>query len=159
MRQLSYFSDLFDNLMADNFNAYNGVNRSSYYSKPALNIMEDEDKFSIEYAVPGMTKEDVEVKLDEDQRLMVSVGKKEVMKQSNEENAENSTEIAEKKTTNVRYIRREFSELNFTQKFNLPEDVDLDKISASMENGLLQVIIPKRTEEEKAKLQRTIAIG
>ena len=157
MRQRNSLAELFDSLMTEGLNSYSEVNRGTFYARPALNILETANEYKVQYAVPGMTKDNVEVKLDEDQRLMVSVGKKEEKKEENSE----ETAVAEKKeeTTTVRYLRRDFAEYSFTQKFNLPEDIDHDNISATMENGLLDIRIPKRTEEQKAKLQRSISIN
>lgn len=40
----------------------------------------------------------------------------------------------------------------------LPDNVDKEKISAHMENGVLQIELPKFTEEEEKKTQRFITI-
>ena len=50
------------------------------------------------------------------------------------------------------YLRREFSYSKFQQTMVLPDDVQKDKISAKVENGVLNVIIPK---VEKAKPEDT----
>lgn len=160
MRQRNSLAELFDTLMSDSFSCYGTTDGSAYRSRPALNIIEAEDQFKVQYATPGMTREEVEVKLDEEQRLQISVGIKKEEADS-EENPETETAIAEHsaQTQKLRYLRHEFGSIRFTQKFNLPEDIDLEGITASMENGLLEVRIPKKSEEEKAKLQRTIAIS
>lgn len=157
MRQRNSLAELFDTLMSDSFNPY-AVDRNVCCSRPALNIMETADEFRVQYAAPGMTREDAEVKLDEDQRLQVTIGRTEEKVQTENAVAENESAVAKTEDT-PRYLRREFSRTSFTQKLNLPEDIDLDRISATMENGLLEISIPKRTEEQKAKLQRTIAIS
>jgi HSP20 family protein len=40
----------------------------------------------------------------------------------------------------------------------LPDDVEKDKISAKVEHGVLNVIIPKMTETEKPSVARQIEI-
>ena len=60
--------------------------------------------------------------------------------------------------TNRRYLRREFSYSKFEQALILPEDVVKEKISANASNGVLTIDLPKRTPEEKAKVNRVIEI-
>ena len=59
---------------------------------------------------------------------------------------------------NRRYLRREFSYSKFEQALILPEDVVKEKISANASNGVLTIDLPKRTPEEKAKVNRVIEI-
>ena len=42
------------------------------------------------------------------------------------------------------YLRREFSYTSFQQSFSLPDDVDRQKISAKVENGVLTIDLPKK---------------
>lgn len=95
-----------------------------------------------------MTKEDFNVHIDEANNLIINMEKKTENKQ--EENAENKTE--------GRFLRREFSYSQFQQTMILPDNVDKEKISAHMENGVLQIELPKFTEEEEKKTQRFITI-
>ena len=58
-----------------------------------------------------------------------------------------------------RYSRKEFSYQSFRRSFNLQKDVvDIDKIEAKYDNGLLQLMIPKK-EEAKQKPPRLIRIS
>ena len=70
--------------------------------------------------------------LDEDGNLVVSLEKKE---ENNEEKQ------------NGHYLRREFSYSQFRQVMILPDDVDHDKISAHVENGVLTVELMKKSQE------------
>lgn len=57
-----------------------------------------------------------------------------------------------------KYSRREFSYQSFSRLFTLPKEVvDADKIQAKYENGLLNLVIPKK-EEAKQKPPRMIQI-
>jgi len=58
----------------------------------------------------------------------------------------------------MRYLRREFSYSKFEQTLILPDDVDKDKISARVENGVLTVELPK-IEISKEKVSRQITVG
>ena len=57
-----------------------------------------------------------------------------------------------------RYLRREFSYSQFKQTFTLPDDVERDKITATVENGVLTIDLPKFTPEEKANICKQIEI-
>ena len=72
-----------------------------------------------------------------------------------------SSEKSNQKEENDRdekYSRKEFSYQSFQRTFTLPKDVvDADKIEAKYDNGLLQLVIPKK-EEAKQKPPRQIQI-
>jgi HSP20 family protein len=111
---------------------------------PAINVKESQAEFEVQVAAPGMTKNDFSIRIDEDNNLVIAMERK----------AETKTEDRES-----RYLRREFSYSKFMQTMILPDNVDKDKIAAKMEDGILEIRIPKRSEEEIKKAQRTIEIG
>jgi HSP20 family protein len=93
-------------------------------------------------AAPGMQKSDFKVELHGNTLTI-----------SSEKNQEEETKEDEK------YSRREFSYQSFYRVFTLPKEVvDADKIQAKYENGLLQLLIPKK-EEAKVKGPRVIQIN
>ena len=47
------------------------------------------------------------------------------------------------------YLRREFAYSKFEQTLILPDDVDKEKISAKVSDGVLTVVLPKIRKEEK----------
>lgn len=109
---------------------------------PSVNIKETSDGFVVEMAAPGMSKEDFRIELDN-----------EMLKISSEKQTEQEVKEGE------RYTRREFSYQSFQRSFHLPKNVvDVGKINAKYENGLLCILIPKR-EEAKALPPRQIAIA
>ncbi|MBT34315.1 MAG: heat-shock protein [Thalassobius sp.] len=107
---------------------------------PAINIKEEEDRFTVEMAAPGMKKEDFKLEIDNN-KLTIS--------------SEHKTENEE--VGNDNYTRREFSYQSFVRSFNLPETVDSDQIKASYENGVLLLDIPKK-EEAKPKPVKLIDV-
>ncbi|QYA25775.1 Hsp20/alpha crystallin family protein [Gramella sp. MT6] len=111
-------------------------------SIPAVNIMETEDSFNVEVAAPGMTKEDFNIELDND-----------VLTISSEDKKENETT-----DKNGRFTRKEFSYSTFKRAFSLPDSVDSAKISASYNNGVLEIALPKK-EEAKVQAKRLIDIS
>ncbi len=111
-------------------------------SIPAVNIKETEDSFNVEVAAPGKSKEDFNIELDND-----------VLTISSEEKKENETT-----ENNGRFTRKEFSYSTFKRAFSLPESVNSAKISASYNNGVLEIALPKK-EEAKVQAKRLIEIS
>ena len=91
-----------------------------------------------------MTKEDFNVHIDEDNNLVISMEKK--------------IENKEEDKKEGRYLRREFSYSKFEQTMVLPDDVDKEKIAANVENGVLNITLPKYGEQEKAKTKKFIDV-
>ena len=111
-------------------------------SIPAVNIQETEDSFNVEVAAPGMSKEDFNIELDNDVLTISSEDRKEKETTDNE----------------GRYTRKEFSYSTFKRAFSLPDSVDSSKISASYNNGVLEIALPKK-EEAKVQAKRMIDIS
>lgn len=130
----SIFNDFFDNDWMMKANA----------TAPAINVIENEKDYRIELAAPGMSKEDFNIKLDEENNLVISMEKKNENKEEDKKNG--------------RYLRREFSYSKFQQTMILPDDVDKDAISASVEHGVLTVDLPKQTPEAVQKTEKHIEI-
>ena len=129
----SIFNDFLDNEWMTRANA----------TAPAINVIESEKDYKVEVAAPGMTKEDFNVRIDEDNNLVITMEKK----------IENKEEKREQ-----RYLRREFSYSKFQQTMILPDDVDKERIVAGVDNGVLTIDLPKISVEEIKKAQRTIEI-
>jgi len=117
---------------------------NSNTTAPAINVIEKKDEYDVELAAPGMTKEDFKVSLDEDHNLVVELDKK---VEKTEENKETG-----------HYLRREFSYTKFHQTLLLPDDVNRDNISATVENGVLKVVLPKLQPQEMKKERTMIEI-
>ena len=128
----SIFNDFFDNDWMVKANA----------TAPAINVLETEKEYKVELAAPGMTKDDFNVRIDEDNNLVISMEKK--------------TENKEEKKDG-RYLRREFSYSKYEQTLLLPDDVEKDKIAASVNHGVLTVELPKLVKAEE-KTARQIEI-
>ena len=123
----SIFNDFFDNDWMVKANA----------TAPAINVIESDKDYKVEVAAPGMTKEDFNIHLSEDNELVISMEKK--------------NETKEEDKGNKKYLRREFSYSKFQQALILPDD-------ANVTDGVLTIELPKRTPEEKAKINRVIEI-
>ncbi len=128
---------VFHYTMLDNaFNEFLNNNRAARVqtTTPAINVKENQASYEIEMAAPGMTKDDFYVSVDKDGVLNIKMEHK-------DENQQESDA--------VRYLRREFSYANFEQRLQLPDDIDRDKIMARVEDGVLRIGLPRKTEKEK----------
>ena len=135
-RNQEFMPTLFNELM--NWN-------DTTYSTPRMNIMETKDNYKLELCIPGLTKDDVKLSIDAEGNLVV-----EMSKETKNEKKENKEEM--------RYLRHEFSVEHFRQTVMLPEDIHKEQISAKVENGILDIVIPKVTMEEKKQAVQTIEI-
>ena len=135
-RNQDFMPTLFNELM--NWN-------DTTYSTPRMNIMETKDNYKLELCIPGLTKEDVKLSIDAEGNLVV-----EMVKENKSEKKENKEEM--------RYLRHEFSVEHFRQTVMLPEDIHKEQISAKVENGILDITIPKVTVEEKKQAIQTIEV-
>ena len=130
----------------DDFFGNEWVDKTSS-TAPAVNVIETDKEYKVEIAAPGLTRDDFKIDINEDNELTVSMEKK---VEKNEE--------SEKEGKKPTYLRREFSYSSFRQRMILPDNVNVDNIDAKMENGVLTIDIPKKTEEEKRKNMRQIDI-
>ena len=132
-RNQDFMPTLFNELM--NWN-------DTTYSTPRMNIMETKDNYKLELCIPGLTKEDVKLSIDVEGNLVVEMVK----------------ETKNEKKEEMRYLRHEFSVEHFRQTVMLPEDIHKENISAKVENGILDIVIPKVTVEEKKQTMQTIEV-
>ena len=128
------FNDFFDNEWMERANA----------TAPAINVIEHENDYCVEVAAPGMTKDDFQVHVDENDNLVITMEKK----------SENKDEKKKE-----HYLRREFSYSKFQQTMILPDDVDKNKISAHVEHGVLSVELPKLPVENNVGTRKSIEVS
>ncbi|MCQ2343627.1 MAG: Hsp20/alpha crystallin family protein [Paludibacteraceae bacterium] len=136
----NWLPSIFNDFMNDNM--LSTMNQFAGNTVPAINVKENETAYTVEVAAPGMTREDFDVRIDKDNDLVISLERK---------NAEETHE-------GERFLRREFSYSKFQQTMILPDDVDKERISAKVENGILSIELPKLTNEQIQKAQRCITI-
>ena len=125
--------DWLNNWFDDNF--FNTpVMAQTTTTAPAVNVKEDTKQYVMEVAVPGLKKEQVNMSIDKDGYLTLSIENK------NEQKDENKKE---------HYLRREFSYTSYRQSYALPDNVDADKIEANVADGVLKVVLPKVEKKEE----------
>jgi HSP20 family protein len=104
---------------------------------PAMDLVEQEDRFVLRADLPGLSEDDVKIELD-DNVLTISGAR--------------SSEQEERREG---YYRVERASGSFSRSLVLPEGVDADSIDARFENGVLEVSVPKPAERKP----RRVAIG
>ena len=117
----------FDTLFDDFFAPVETATRSR---APLTDIQETPTEYLFETEFPGFSQDEIEVKMDKN-RLTLSAEKK-----AKEESGEKKSHYI----MSERYAK-------FSRSFTLPDDIDVEKISAKFENGLLQLEIPKKEKE------------
>ena len=116
-------------------NSMNEVNRNY----PAVNIVEEPERYRIEVAAPGYSKDDFKLNI-ENEVLKISVEK-----EQNKVEGENFT-------------RCEFYNGSFERSFVVGKTIDINKIDARYENGILTIALQKK-EEAKPQQPRSISIS
>lgn len=131
--------------LPDIFNDFFNTNwmEKANATAPAINVIENEKSYDVELAAPGLTKDDFKVCLDHEGNLSIDMEKK----------VENN---GEKKQGH--YLRREFSYTKYQQILSLPEDVDKEHIEAKVENGVLNINLPKIVKTPEAAAHKSIEV-
>jgi HSP20 family protein len=112
---------------------------------PAVDIRETEKAYELETELPGYEEKDIHIHVDNG-TLIIESGK--------EENRDVSpNKDTEKKNETFRYLLRERRNVSFSRSFKLPEDSDVNGISANFKNGLLKLEIKKLPEAQKKVIQ------
>jgi HSP20 family protein len=126
------FQNFFDNDYVDLFNR-RGMD-------PAANILEHPDSFELNLAAPGLKKDDFKIHLENNVLTI-------------------SSEVSdEKEEQEKNYTRKEFHYSSFSRSFTLPRTVDLEKIKADYDSGILKVMLPKK-EDARLDIKKEIKIS
>ncbi len=123
------FNDFFDNEWMAKANS----------TAPSINVLEDKNEYRVEVAAAGMTKDDFKIHLNEEGNLVINMEKKQ------------QTETPDK--DGKKFLRREFSYTKFEQTLALPDNVEKEKISANVKDGILSIVLPKQAEEPKPEVR------
>ena len=129
----STFSSLVDRFFNDSM-----VRNGGSVFSPKVDVIENENSYEVHLAVPGVSKDDFKIELN-DNHLTVSGERK---------------FTNEKKEKNYHSVETQYG--SFSRSFSLPENVDGTKINAKYNNGILELVIPK---DEKKALKQTIKVN
>jgi HSP20 family protein len=122
---------LFEEFFSENL-LPNYIEEGAWKSTPAVNIYENNEKFEIEIAAPGLDKEDFKIDLKDDYLMVYS---------------ERKDQKEEKERGKV--VRTEFRYSSFQRSFSVPKDIDVSAINATHKNGILHIELPKRKEQKE----------
>lgn len=130
MNELSLFNSLFNDVMGD-------VTPSVIYhtpvSSPRVDVLEDNNSYTLEMELPGRTEKDVNIELHKDVLTIESV-----CQEKNEKEDKNS------KKDDKKYLLKERRCSNFQRSFTLPQDIDSESVTANFKNGVLTVQMQKK---------------
>lgn len=96
---------------------------------PSINVIRKENGFQIEMAVPGLSREDLTIDI-QDRQLKISAKEK----------------INDQKP---KFVRQEFNYGTFEKSFHLSDKTDISGITATCENGILKLWVPDRATETR----------
>jgi HSP20 family protein len=140
LEQLKAISDSIRNQAFSIFQSRNGGNGSDVDDwlqaerdvvwSPASELVEDKKEFRARIALPGFDAKDIQVSAMPDALLIQA----------------DATHTHEGKSGNVRFC--EFSEKNLFRRLPLPASIDVDKVTASVDKGILEVTAPKAAPKQ-----------
>jgi len=129
-----------------------------FYRTALTNIIEGKDGYYISIELPGLNKKNVKITLEEG--ILEIVGEKKIIEKEKKEEKKDKDKKEkkdkDKKKEKIKeikgdYLRREFRPANFYRCFYLPEDISTEDIDAKFKNGILQLIILKKTAKISEK--------
>lgn len=127
--------DRFFNEAMPAFGTEFGVEFFGNNSYPKVDVTDHPDKIMIEAEIPGLSKDDVSVDLEENV-ITISGGKRDA--------------VVDK---DMKYIRKELKRSSFKRSFALGDNMNVRKIKADFENGLLNITVPKREKDLPKKVK------
>lgn len=102
---------------------------------PSVDINETKDAYVVKGELPGVDKENVDISIEDN--LLVIRGEKKTESETDED----------------KYHRKECVYGSFERSFSLPKQVDVNKVEASFNNGVLKLNIPKAEEAKPKQIQ------
>lgn len=140
---LTPFDQLFDRVFHQAFPEIKKELGTDFFQKgsyPRVNVISKEDSLVVEAAVPGMKRKDIDVEVHNG--VLTIRG--------------SSNQIKE---DDGKHLRREIKRSSFSRSFNLSDELNAEKISGSLEDGILKITIPRLEKIEKEADVRKINIS
>jgi HSP20 family protein len=101
---------------------------------PAVDIREDEDRYLLVADLPGVDRKDVDITVEDN--TLTFKGER----------------TMEKEESNTGYRRRERVHGEFLRQFTLPDTADTENIQATVNDGVLEIAIPKQQKLQPKKI-------
>lgn len=137
----NFVDDIFDDVFAVPF-SYTKANAKPAVSSMNVDVQEFDDRYQLDLELPGYQKEDIQAEL-KDGYLTI--------------NAEHTDTNEEKEEG--KYIRRERFYGKCQRSFYVGEEIKQEDIQAKFENGILEVIVPKKEAKPAVEEHKYISIG
>ena len=131
------FQNNLKNFFNDDAWGFNGV---EHQVTVPVNLKETDKAFEMQLIAPGLKKEDFKLNVTND-LLTVSFEQKEEQDQGNKEEG---------------WLRKEYRMQSFNRSFNLDDSVDINKINAEYNNGILHLTLPKK--ESAQRISKSIEV-
>lgn len=129
-KPVSNIFDDIDTIINSSLVSYPGIQRTNRFT--GISMKDSGEQVQVNVELPGVAKENVKVNVN-DGVLTISAERKQPELKENEQ-----------------WIRNEISYGTFERSITLPYSVDVEKISAVHENGILRIVLPKH-ENAKPK--------
>ncbi len=129
LNELALWGNSFNNFFSDP--VLKTRDNGSWY--PSVDIINEKDKVVLNVELPGLNKDDISVKIEE--RVLTIQGER---KSEHKEDGDN-------------YYRKEIHYGSFKRSFNLSDDLLIDDVDASFNNGILKLTLKKDTTKEALK--------
>lgn len=120
MNELSIFNSLLNDVLGGDY--------SPAMYCPKVDVKEEQEKFTLEMDLPGLSEKDVNIQVQEDNLTIES----------------KKQECKEEKNKKENYILKERCSSSFKRQFSLPKNVDSNSITATFKNGVLSIYMQKK---------------
>jgi len=130
------FTGIFDDLF---HNAFHFEDRAESFAP--VNIKESEKSYEVEVIAPGLKKEGFKVQVDRNV-LRISYENKESRESTDEQNG--------------KWVRKEYRFASFSRSFTLNDKINAANITATYQDGILKVNLPKKELTEPTVQQITV---
>jgi len=125
------FARLFENFLSE---AVQGEEVSNRNWVPPVDIQETEEGYRLQAELPGLTKEDIDITLENN-----------VLRLSGERKFERDV-----KKESFHRVERTYG--TFSRAFSLPQQVNAEGVRAGFENGVLTILVPKAEQAKPRKI-------
>jgi HSP20 family protein len=125
---------LFDEMWRNWPNRFFEGDTTRPFLRPAMDVVENEDNITVRVDLPGLSGDDVHVEM-EDNVLTIRGEIGDTIEKEGE-----------------RYHYRERYSGSFQRSLRLPNTIDANKVDASFDNGVLNIVLPKLPQAQPKKI-------
>ena len=149
MNELSLFNNFFDGMTDDGY-MFPSFNLKKAFQTPKVDVKKSEKEYTLQMDLPGRTEKDVDIELNNNV-LTISSSKETKTEDKSDKHDKDNKECK----NSEKWLIRERTYSEFTRSFTLPEDVDGEKLSANVSNGILTVVMPRKAIPSPKKIAIT----